>query len=174
MNKLVKQRKLTPKQEAFARSVSIGNNLSDSYRLSYNATNMKDTTVNRKASELHSNPLVRARIEELTKIEVEQSIADRTELLQIATKIARAEGEDGIRAAEILKAVEILSRMQGFDAPTKSIAFNVSARRSPEEMREILARQISMSDLPLFRELPAHQGGHAADDTSQNDEQDGE
>lgn len=158
MNKLVKQRKLTPKQEAFARSVSIGNNLSDSYRVSYNATNMKDTTVNRKASLLHSNPLVRARIEELTKIEVEKSIADRTELLQIATKIARSKEDEGIRAAEVLKAIEILSRMQGFDAPTKTVSFNVSARRSPEEMREIIARQLSMSDLPLFKALPSSQG----------------
>ncbi len=38
------------------------------------------------------------------------------------------------------KTDEILSRMQGFDAPSTSVSLNLSLRQSPDEMREILRR----------------------------------
>ncbi len=161
----VAQRRLTAKQESFAQHVAMGYNLTDSYRMAYSAASMKDSTVHRKASGVHSNALVRARIADLVKIEEKKSIADRTELLQIATRIVRSKPDDGIRAAEILKAIEILSRMQGYDSPQANISFNVSVRRSPDEMREILARQISMADLPLFATPVAIEAG----DSGQNE-----
>ena len=145
------KRKLTPKQEAFCRHVAIGNTMTHAYRKAYNASGMKDSTVNRNASRLHSLPYIRSRVQELIKIEERKAIADRTELLQIATKIVR--GGDDVKPSDILKGIEILSRMQGFDSPQTSVSFNVSVRRSPEEMRAILARQVKMSDPPRFERL---------------------
>lgn len=160
MNDLARQKRaLTPKQEAFCQHVATGHTLTNAYRMAYDATGMKDSTVNRKASGLHSLPAIRSRVEELAKIEERKSIADRTELLQIATKIVR--GGDDVKPSDILKGIEILSRMQGFDSPQTSVSFNVSVRRSPEEMRAILARQVKMSDLPLFKRLEAPDGSAA-------------
>ena len=166
MSDLARQKRaLTPKQEAFARYVATGHALSDAYRMAYDAGRMKDTTVNRKASGLHSLPAIRSRVQELSKIEDRKSIADRTELLQIATNIVRGGGD--VKPSEILKAIEILSRMQGFDSPQTSVQFNVSVRRSPEEMRAILARQVKMSDPQLFKRLGAPDGENEAGDSGQ-------
>ena len=145
------QRALKAKQEAFCQYVAKGNSLSDSYRRSYNALKMKDSSIHRKASELHTLACVRDRIVELAKKEEEATIANRTECLQISTRIARGSEKDSDR----LKAVEILSRMQGFDAPSTSVSLNLSLRRSPDEMREILRRQVDFTDLELFKNSPA-------------------
>lgn len=159
------KRTLTHKQEAFCRHVASGHTMTNAYRKAYNASRMKDTTVNRKASGLHSLPHIRSRVQELAKIEERKCIADRTELLEIATKIVRS-GDD-VRPSDILKGIEILSRMQGFDSPQTSVSFNVSVRRSPEEMRAILARQVKMADPPRFERLEAPDGENEAGDSSQ-------
>ena len=62
--------KLTIKQERFARKYVALGNASESYRLVYNAENMKDATVWRKAKELLDNGKVAAMID---KIKSEQS-----------------------------------------------------------------------------------------------------
>lgn len=157
---LAHKRPLTSKQELFCQQVATGHNLTDSYRVAYDAGGMKDSSVHRKASELHGLPAIRSRIEELARIEEQKSVASRIELLQIATMIAR--GEE--RATDRLKAVEILSRMQGFDAPSQSVSVSLSVRRSPDEMREILRRQVDFSDLDLFKgSKQTLVGGNAAE-----------
>lgn len=160
-----KKRALTPKQEAFCRHVAAGQTLTDAYRMAYDAQRMKDATINRKASGLHSLPAIRSRVQALMKIEARKSIADRTELLQIATKIVR--GGDDFRPSDILKGIEVLSRMQGFDSPQTSVSFKVSVRRSTEEMRAILARQIKMCDPPRFERHEAAEGGNDSGDSDQ-------
>jgi phage terminase small subunit len=56
--------KLTPKQEKFCRVFMLKGNASEAYRQSYDCQNMKNTTINRKASELMVNGKVTARISE--------------------------------------------------------------------------------------------------------------
>lgn len=162
------RKNLTQKQEAFCRLVSKGNNLSDAYRGSYNAAKMKENSIHRKASEVHALPAIRARIAELAKKIEEETVADRLELLQIATTIARGDAYE--KSSDILKAVEILSRMQGYDAPSTSIALNLAVRRSPEEMREILRRQVDFTDLELFEHCPPAVEGVAPGEPRQIEE----
>ncbi len=159
------KRKLTPKQEAFCRYVAAGHTQTNAYRMAYDASRMKNTTATRKASGLHSLPYIRSRVQELSKIEESKCIADRTELLEIATKIVRGGGD--VKPSDILKGIEILSRMQGFDSPQTSVSFNVSVRRSTEEMRAILARQVKMSDPQLLKRLKAPDGANEAGDSGQ-------
>ena len=57
--------KLTPKQEAFCHAYIETGNASEAYRRSYNASKMKDATVNRNAHALLKNNKVAARLEDL-------------------------------------------------------------------------------------------------------------
>ena len=59
------QRKLTAKQERFAREVASGKSGSDAYRAAYNAQNMTAKSVTEKASWLAKQVKVRARIRAL-------------------------------------------------------------------------------------------------------------
>ncbi len=65
----ISNRRLTPKQEAFAAEyVAIGN-ASEAYRRAYDATNMQTATVHARASELLNHGRVAVRIAEL-KVDV--------------------------------------------------------------------------------------------------------
>jgi hypothetical protein len=59
---------LTPKQEKFAQGVASGKTQADAYRAAYNANNMKDSTIWKKASLLMIKGEVRGRVEELKKV----------------------------------------------------------------------------------------------------------
>jgi len=54
--------KLTPKQEAFYRTYLETGNANEAYRRSYNASNMKSETINRRAQDLLKNGTIAARI----------------------------------------------------------------------------------------------------------------
>lgn len=56
---------LTEKQEKFCHKYIETGNASEAYRFAYDCSRMKDTTVNRKASELMRNGKVTARLAEL-------------------------------------------------------------------------------------------------------------
>lgn len=61
-----KERKLTAKQEAFAKELVLnGGDASAAYRKCYNASKMKPETVNKRACELHKSGNVAGRVEEL-------------------------------------------------------------------------------------------------------------
>ncbi|MEY4839015.1 MAG: hypothetical protein RLZZ475_2874 [Pseudomonadota bacterium] len=63
---------LTPKQEAFAQAYIETGNASEAYRRAYDAGQMKDATVNRKAKELMDNGKITARLDELRAALVER------------------------------------------------------------------------------------------------------
>lgn len=56
---------LTPKQEAFCLAYIETGNASEAYRRSYDAANMSESSINRKAKELLDNGKIAARIQEL-------------------------------------------------------------------------------------------------------------
>jgi len=56
---------LTPKQEKFCQKYIELGNASEAYREAYNASRMKETTINRKAKELIDNGKITARTAEL-------------------------------------------------------------------------------------------------------------
>lgn len=84
---------LTPKREKFAQAVASGKNQSEAYRLAFDATHMKPSTVNVKASELMANGTVRGRVEELrapiaekAQITLESHLRDLLALRNLAAK----------------------------------------------------------------------------------------
>jgi phage terminase small subunit len=130
--------KLTPKQEAFCQAICDGMNQSDAYRHAYNAANMKPETVNKKAYELINDGHVTARIQELRgKLESkqmwtrEQSINKAVEAIEMASKNGKP--------LEILKGVEVLNKMHGYDAPIKhdvksTGGFNINIVTTKEDL----------------------------------------
>ena len=56
---------LTTKQEIFVQRLIEGCSQREAYKFAYNAENMKDNTIDRKAYELFSKDYIRARYEEL-------------------------------------------------------------------------------------------------------------
>lgn len=63
---------MTPKQEKFCLLYVELGNASEAYRRSYDATRMKDATVNRKAKELLDNGKIAARLDELKAAHAER------------------------------------------------------------------------------------------------------
>ena len=84
---------LTPKQEKFAQEVASGKSQAQAYRVAYDAGNMKDESIWRKASELMESGKVTARVEEIrkpivekVKLTLEQHLMDLLRLREEAVK----------------------------------------------------------------------------------------
>jgi phage terminase small subunit len=108
--------KITAKQQKFADCILAGNTGSDSYRKAY-STKGDNRSVARRAVELMANPKVeeylagvRAKLKKVT-------ILDKQRSLEALTEIANAKKEQLTR--DRIAAIKQISRMQGFDAPTK-------------------------------------------------------
>lgn len=85
---------LTPKREKFVRNLADGMTQRKAYRNSFNAEKMKDSTVDRRASELFNNSEVRARYDEI---------------------IAKANEKVEIRAEDILRELKAIAFSNGSD-----------------------------------------------------------
>lgn len=88
---------MTPKQEAFARAYVETGNASEAYRKSYNASNMKEQSVWRKAKECMDNGKVTARIADLQQaaakkhnVTMDSIIAELEEARKIAISNPRS------------------------------------------------------------------------------------
>ena len=64
---------LTPKQEAFCLAYIETGNASEAYRRAYDARNMNENSINRKAKELIDNVKITARLQEIRKPAVERA-----------------------------------------------------------------------------------------------------
>jgi phage terminase small subunit len=130
--------KLTPKQEAFCQAICDGMNQSDAYRHAYNAANMKPETVNKKAYELINDGHVTARIQELRgKLEAKQ-IWTREQSVKTAIRAIKMAINNG-RPSDMLKGVEVLNKMHGYDAPIKhdvksTGGFNINIVTTKEDL----------------------------------------
>ena len=100
--------KLTSKQSAFCHHVTSGSSLSEAYRKSYNASKMKPATVRREAHRLMRNPNVATTVERLESeadvVMVEETIADRKEVLETLAQMMRSELEtdsNKVRATQL-------------------------------------------------------------------------
>lgn len=109
---------LTAKQEAFCQAIADGLSQSDAYRRAYNAEKMKPETVQNNAYNLMQNSEVKARVQELRgKLESKQ-LWTREQSINKAIEAIEMASNNG-KPLEILKAVEVLNKMHGYDAPIK-------------------------------------------------------
>lgn len=105
---------LTAKQEAFAQGLANGLSQADAYRAAYDAENMKDNSIYRKAHDLIENVKITARVAELKKTTVAKLLWTR-EMSVKALVQAYKEGTGSTKVA----AVKELNAMHGFNEPTK-------------------------------------------------------
>lgn len=116
---------LTAKQEKFVQNLIKGMSQREAYKNSYNASNMKDSTIDSNASRLFADSKVLARYEELTERTAKKTIISVQERMELLTKIAKGEeyetysGTDGElyttppRVDTRMKAIDTLNKMDG-------------------------------------------------------------
>ncbi len=132
---------LTIKQEKFCQEYIKCGNASEAYRKSYNASKMKNKTINRKALELLENGMITARINELQKQIEKNSILTARQLQEELTRYILDEkeeecivvlgcGDGGSEAHKVskkvqpkdkLKAIELLCKLAGYNADKDNI-----------------------------------------------------
>lgn len=115
---------LTIKQEKFIQNIVQGMSQREAYKNSYNANNMKDSTIDKKASELFQKGEIRGRYEELLKKIEDKTIMTAEERQIWLSKVVKGdikitrEYDDEIKEYEPymsdrLKAMDILNKMTG-------------------------------------------------------------
>lgn len=116
---------LTAKEEKYVQNLLKGMSQREAYKKSYNASNMKDTTIDSKASILFKKDKIRARYEELINATAKKTIIDVQERKELLTRIAKAEeyetysGNDGElyttppKIDTRMKAIDTLNKMEG-------------------------------------------------------------
>lgn len=106
--------KLTAKQEKFAQCIADGMTQADAYRSAFNAGNMKDATIHKRASELMAGGYVSGRVEELRGKLESKALWTREKSVAVLSDVA-----EQARPGERVSAVKELNAMHGFLAPTK-------------------------------------------------------
>lgn len=123
---------LTLKQEKYVQNLVKGMSQREAYKKSYNATKMKDKTIDDKASLLFKKEEIRARYDELiekvrSKSE-EKTIMSATERMEWLTRVVQGKEKDKyayfndgelveldkeIDTKEKIKALDVLNKMDG-------------------------------------------------------------
>ena len=111
---------LTTKQEIFVQRLIEGNSQREAYKFAYNAENMKDETIDKRASELFSKGEIKGRYEELLNEHKEKSLYTREEAVNDLIWIKEKAREDieyrGLKQANgghFLKSVNELCLLEG-------------------------------------------------------------
>ena len=85
---------LTTKQEIFVQRLIEGNSQREAYKFAYNAENMKDETIDNKASLLFSKGEIRARYQELLEEHKQKALYTREEAVNDLIWIKEKARED--------------------------------------------------------------------------------
>jgi hypothetical protein len=132
-------KKLTAKQDKFARLVAEGKTQADAYRLAYNSAKMKSETVQNSAYKLMQNGDVTARVDELKKeftkkLDIVSTITVERQIkyTQIAIKKCLELGDFN----NYLKAMDMQNKLIGLYAPTKTDNTNTNKEEIDHEYTE--------------------------------------
>lgn len=150
---------LTSKQEKFVQNLVKGMSQREAYKHSYNAVNMKDKTIDNKASNLFKKDNVRARYNELIKKVVskaeEKTIMNATERMEFLTGIIKGtqkekviyyvdgEEQEGEREADMntkIKSIDILNKMDNSyqqNINVKGTLSNPYSNLTEDELRKL-------------------------------------
>jgi hypothetical protein len=129
---------LTEKQRKFAENVIAGMSIADSYRNSYDASDMQPATVQRRAAELMVNGKVKACMDALAAVRRRQSeattVSDRDMLVTLLRKWSK--GDESATSSQ-LRAAELLGKACGLyrdvvedhrERPASLVAAELEAR----------------------------------------------
>lgn len=136
-------RKLTAKQEAFAREIAKGATNSEAYRLAYNAEGMKPESIHSEASRVANVPAVSSRIRELIGEVHDQMIRDGvairrhvlTNLLRESTDMKHGNASSRIRALELLGKSDVVGL---FNEPKEAKERSTDPAKLEAELKEKL------------------------------------
>lgn len=137
-------RELTPKQEKFCQEYIKLGCKSEAYKASYSTSNMKKSTINRRAVTVADLPHVRARIEQLQSELREESDIDRDYILKEYKDLLESCKEEGLDGKGTIKdrtnwakALSQLTKMLGLDEPDRVVhdvtQVNVNVRRNRDD-----------------------------------------
>lgn len=143
---------LTNKQEAFCLAYVETNNASEAYRRSYNAKNMKPSTVNRSAFEVLENPNVAARIKELRADHAERheiTIDSLIQKLDVAYRVAINAEQTGAAVSAVMGQAKLLglddNKYQRIKAGSKQIKRLIN-KKNKGDITPLKAAQILEAD----------------------------
>ena len=116
---------LTTKQEIFIQRLIEGNSQREAYKFAYDAENMKDETIDKRASELFSKGEIKGRYEELLNEHKQKALYTREEAVNDLIWLKEKAKEDieyrGLKQANgghFLKSINELCQLEGL-YPTK-------------------------------------------------------
>lgn len=109
-------KRLTPKQEKFAREYFRTGNASEAYRLAYDCENMQADTIRVRASELLANSDITVMVNRLRERAEKRTILSKERALEILAAIA--EGDD-VKDADRVAALKQAGKFQGWEAPIR-------------------------------------------------------
>jgi len=92
--------KLTPKQEKYVQGLFAGLSQREAYKQAYNASRMKDETIDKKACELAKRGKIRGRLTELQDELKERNMVTVEKVLTELAKVGFANGSDFARVVE--------------------------------------------------------------------------
>ena len=154
---------LTPKQEKFVQNLIRGMSQREAYKKSYNASKMKDETIDSKASNLFKE----ARYEELIKKADDEAIMSAIERKKWLTKVINGETEENIvidfkmdetgnvkkieqsvpsKLKTRLMALDVLNKMDGEYIEKVKVSGNISHQEQKNAIDDVVAQMKFVSD----------------------------
>lgn len=141
---------LTPKREKFCQEYKKCANQTEAFKKAFNCKNMKPETIHKRASELMKNGEIRGRLKELQDEIKKGNILSALELQEELSRYIRDEKEEecivtegigeGCSKARLmnkkvtpkdkLKAMELLSKLAGYDVNDKVAPITINFNRS--------------------------------------------
>ena len=143
-------RKLTPKQEAFAIAYVLnGGNATGAYRKSYSWQGMSDNALGVEACRTLALPSVSLRVQELRQPMIQEAVASIEERKKLLSEAVRKGLGDGkMTPKDGLRAVDLLNQMDGLYV-TKTESKNaviVKLIIEEEDPRDVIEGEISSPD----------------------------
>ena len=158
---------LTPKQEKFVQNLIKGMSQREAYKNSYDASKMKDKTIDDKASLLFKKDEIRARYEELIKKADDEAIMSAIERKKWLTDVIKGKTTERI-VVEISKdkkgktkkveedvpsklktrliALDLLNKMDGQYTENLNLSGNVSHQQQKNAIDDIVAQMKPLNE----------------------------
>lgn len=123
------KRKLTSKQHKFCECIVSGKNQTESYKYAYNAENMSDKVIEKRASELMKDGGITGGIEKLRKEVLEKIIYTVKDQFKELCKMKEKALKDG-NLVTALKAIELKGKLFGLYVDKKEISGSLGIVKS--------------------------------------------
>ena len=149
---------LTTKQEKYVQNLVKGMSQREAYKNSYDASKMKDETIDSKASILFKEDKIRARYEELIKKTEDETIMSAKERKRWLTDVIKGKVtntsydgngnsyENEAYISDKMKAVDILNKMDGEYIEKVKLSGNVSHQEQKNAIDDIVSQMKPISD----------------------------